>query len=202
MDFPITELMDEDACYQKLLNWLHPDGLACPRCGARDDLGVHRRHRAPVLDYRCKGCHRVFNAFTGTALQGSRRPVVQLMLIVRGVAQGVPTARLARELGCDRKELLRLRHQLQHAAWLYRDQSRLDDPVAEADEMYQNAGEKRRAARRPARPAATAGEQGARARQLGQRSAAGLRGRGPGQRAAPAVGRAARRRRDAQPGGA
>ena len=33
MDFPITELMDEDACYQKLMNWLHPDGLACPRCG-------------------------------------------------------------------------------------------------------------------------------------------------------------------------
>jgi transposase-like protein len=143
MDFPITELMDEDACYQKLLSWLHPDGLACPRCGARDDLRVHRRHRAPVLDYRCKGCHRVFNAFTGTALQGSRRPVVRLMLIVRGVAQGVPTARLARELDCDRKELLRLRHRLQHAAWLYRDQSRLDDPVAEVDEMYQNAGEKR-----------------------------------------------------------
>ena len=27
---------------------LHPDGLACPRCGARDSLGVHRRHRAPA----------------------------------------------------------------------------------------------------------------------------------------------------------
>ena len=39
MDFPIAELMDEDACYQKLLNWLHPDGLACPRCGARDGPG-------------------------------------------------------------------------------------------------------------------------------------------------------------------
>ena len=53
MDFPITELMDEDACYAKLVAWLHPDGLACPRCGARDRMGVHRRHRAPVLDYRC-----------------------------------------------------------------------------------------------------------------------------------------------------
>ena len=28
MDFPITELMDEQACYEKLVGWLHPDGLA------------------------------------------------------------------------------------------------------------------------------------------------------------------------------
>jgi transposase-like protein len=168
MDFPITDLMDADACYRKLLGWLRPDGLACPRCGARDGLGAHRRHRAPVLDYRCKSCRRAFNALTGTALQGSRRSAVELVLILRGVAQGVPTARLARELGCDRKELLTLRHRLQHAAWRCRGRSRLDDPAAEADEMYQNAGEKRRAASRPGRPAAAAGQQGPRPRHLGQ----------------------------------
>jgi transposase-like protein len=168
MDFPIAELMDEGACYAELLTWLHPDGLACPRCGAREGLGVHRRHRAPILDYRCKACRRVFNAFTGTALQGSRRSVDELMLILRGFAQGVPTARLARELGCDRKELLTLRHRLQHAAWRYRGQSRMGDSVAEADEMYQNAGEKRYPAPRPRRPAAAAGQQAARPRGLGQ----------------------------------
>ena len=167
MDFPISELMDEDACYAKLLSWLHPDGLACPRCGARDGLGVHRRHRAPVLDYRCTACKRVFNAFTGTLLQGTQRRPVALVLILRGVAQGASTARLARELGCDRRELLDFRHRLQHAAWLFRDQSRLEDRVVEADEMYQNAGEKRGAAHRPARPAATAGQQAPRPRHAG-----------------------------------
>jgi transposase-like protein len=179
MDFPISELMDEDACYAKLLSWLHTDGLACPRCGARDGLGVHRRRRAPVLAYRCKACKRVFNAFTGTALQGTQRRPIELVLILRGVAQGVSTARLARELGCDRRELLDFRHRLQHAAWLFRDQSRLDDPVVEADEMYQNAGEKRRFAHRSARPAAAAGQPAPRPRHLGQRPAAGLRGGGP-----------------------
>ena len=179
MDFPLTELMDEDACYAKLLHWLHPDGLACPRCGARDGLGVHRRHRAPILDYRCKGCRRVFNAWTGTALQGSRRSAVELMLILRGFAQGVPTARLARELECDRKELLTLRHRLQHAAWRYRGQCRLNDAVVEADEMYQNAGEKRRAAHRPRRSAAAAGQQGPRPRHLRHGPAAGARGGRP-----------------------
>ena len=105
--------------------------------------GVHRRHRAPVLDHRCGQCGRVFNAFTGTILHGTRRRPSELALIVRGIAQGVPTARLARELNCDRSELLRLRHRLQDAAYRNRDRMPLDDPVLEADEAYQNAGEKR-----------------------------------------------------------
>ncbi len=34
MDFPIAEFMDEDSCYEKLVDLLHPEGLACPRCHA------------------------------------------------------------------------------------------------------------------------------------------------------------------------
>jgi transposase-like protein len=175
MDFPITELMDEGACYAKLVEWLHPDGFACPRCHQGDRMAVHRRRRPPVLDYRCGHCKRVFNAFTGTALHGVKRGSVDLVLIVRGIAQGVPTAQLARELGCDRSELLNLRHRLQDLAFRNRDRMPLDDEVLEADEAYQNAGEKRRPAPRPRRPAAVPGEQGPRARHLGERPAAGVR---------------------------
>ena len=143
MDFPITDLLDEDACYAKLVSWLHPERLACPCCRRADRMRVHRRHRAPVLDYRCGHCRRVFNAFTGTILHGTKRRPSELALIVRGVAQGVPTAQLARELDCDRSELLELRHRLQDAAYRDRDRMPLDDEVLEADEAYQNAGEKR-----------------------------------------------------------
>jgi hypothetical protein len=87
-----------------------------------------------------------------------------LVLIVRGFAQGVPTAQLARELGCDRSELLALRHRLQDAAAAGRDRAPLPDRVVEADEAYQNAGERRCAAPRPARPAAPPGQQAARPR--------------------------------------
>ena len=167
MDFPITELMGTDACYAKLVEWLHPDGLACPRCRKGDRMRVHRSRRPPVLDYRCGHCGRVFNAFAGTALHGAKRSPVQLALIVRGFAQGVPTAQLARELGCDRSELLNLRHRLQDLAFQNRDRMPLDDKVLEADEAYQDAGEKRRAAQRPGGSAAAAGEQGPRPRHLG-----------------------------------
>ena len=52
-------------------------------------MRVHRSHRAPACDYRCGHCHRVFNAFTGTILHGTKRRPRELVLIVRGFAQGV-----------------------------------------------------------------------------------------------------------------
>ena len=57
MDFPIGHLLDEGACYDFLVGLLHPDGLACPRCGSHE-LRVHRRTRDPVVDYRCPDCRR------------------------------------------------------------------------------------------------------------------------------------------------
>lgn len=167
MDFPIGDLMDESACYDFLVDLLHPDGLACPRCGDRDHLTVHRRDRAPILAYRCTACRRISTAFTGTALQGTKRRPIELVLILRGIAQGASTARLARELGCSRPELLGFRHRLQEFGFEGLDRTPLADAVVEADEMFQNAGEKRRAAPRRGRPAPTSGQQGAGPRQLG-----------------------------------
>ena len=143
MDFPLKDYMDEDACYCKLVELLHPDGLACPKCGQQQRLGIHDRHRAPLLDYPCGECGCVFNAWTGTVLQGTHRRPSQILLILHGVATGQPTARMARELGCDRKHLLELRHRLQEHARRWLDRNPLGDAVVEADEMYQDAGEKR-----------------------------------------------------------
>ncbi len=86
MDFPLIDLMDEHACYRRLVALLHPDGLACPRCGAADRMGIQRRHCGSVIDYQCGRCRHVFNAFTGTPLQDIRRPPAQLLLILRGIA--------------------------------------------------------------------------------------------------------------------
>jgi transposase-like protein len=145
MDFPIIDLMDPQACYRRLLDLLQPGGLACPRCGGgRDRYAVHRRRpRSPVVAYRCKDCHRVFNLFTGTAWQGARRSPAEILLILRGFAQGVPTAQLARELEVSRSHLLELRHEVQARAAAAIPAAPLPDDVVEADEMYQNAGEKR-----------------------------------------------------------
>ena len=56
-------------------------GLACPRCGAADRLGVHRRHRDPVLDYQCGHCGRVFNAaHEAEAVLGSSDALVRQLV--------------------------------------------------------------------------------------------------------------------------
>ena len=103
---------------------------------------IHKRDRAPILDYRCKGCGRCFNIFTETVLQGTKYNAVHIVQLLRGIAQGVSTARLAREMGVDRKWLLVRRHQLQQLAAQARSKAPLEDEVTEADEMYQNAGGK------------------------------------------------------------
>jgi transposase-like protein len=180
MDFSLIDYMDEGACYRKLVELLHPGGLACPACGQRQHLGVHHRHREPVLDYQCGDCGRVFNAWTGTTLQGTHRRPAQLMLILRGIATGEPTAQMARELGCDRKHLLELRHRLQEHARRGLDRNPLGDAVVEADEMFQNAGEKRHPARRPERPAATAWQPPPGPRHVRERPPADRRGGGAG----------------------
>jgi transposase len=142
MDFPIQPFMDEDACYHFLLDLLHPEGLHCPRCQAHEGFIVHRYYREPVLDYRCPACGRVFNAWTGTVFQGTQYRPSRLVLILRGFAQGVSTAQLARELRCSRRHLLKLRHKFQSQAQSGLDRTPLEDTEVEADEMYQNAGEK------------------------------------------------------------
>ena len=141
MDFAIGHLMDEAACYRQLLDWLHPGGLKCPRCG-EVDAWAHRYYREPVIDYRCKRCDAVYNAFTGTALCGTHRRPSELVLVLRGVAAGETTARMARELRCSRSHLLGLRRRLQAHASDRRDKGPLPDDEVEADEMYKNAGEK------------------------------------------------------------
>ncbi len=183
MDFPILDLMDQECCRQKLFDLLHPDGSSCPRCGARDGLNVHRRRPdSPVVDYRCKGCRRVFNRFPGTHWQGTHLSPVQILLILRGIAQGVSTAKLAREVGISRQHLLRLRHEVQARALAAADRSPLPDDRTEADEMSQDAGEERGPAHRPRRPTASASEPGQGPRHLGDRPSAGPRSGRPHQR--------------------
>lgn len=189
MDFPLGSLLDPTACYHLLVSIFHPDGLRCPNGHPLAQARVHKKDRWPILDYRCKTCRRCFNVLTGTVLHGTKHNAVAIVQLIRGVVQGVPTAQLAREMGVDRKWLLAQRHKLQAFLATRRDRTPLDDAVVEADEMYQNAGEKRRSAPRPGRPAATPGQQGAWPRHVGQRPATGA-GRG---RAKPRPGATERR---------
>ena len=140
--FSTADLMDEKKCYDFLVHIFHKNGLCCPKCNKPEgDSRVHRRDRAPVLYFRCP-CGCVYNAFTSTVWKGTHHPCSVIVLILQGFAQGVPTLHLAKELGLDRKHLLERRHQLQDFMRKACNREPLLDAVVEADETYQNAGEK------------------------------------------------------------
>ena len=171
--FPTEDLFDEPKCYDWLVTILHPKGLRCSRCHRpAEEAYVHRRDRAPVLYYRCV-CRRVYNAFAGTIWQGTQRPCSQIVAILRGFTQGQSTLHLARELDTAYPQLLALRHRMQAHALEGRPPAALSDATTEMDEMYQNAGEKRRAPPRSRRSAAAARQQNSRPRHVGYRPSAG-----------------------------
>jgi transposase-like protein len=114
LQFPLEDMLDEQACHDVLLRVLHPDGLRCPQGHPLPtDQAAHDRHRGPILDYRCRTCGAVFNLFTGTIWAKTRYPCSTIVQILRGIAQGVSTKHLAEELGLDRGHLLERRHRIQ-----------------------------------------------------------------------------------------
>lgn len=148
IDFPISELLDEDECLQWLERYLHPDGLKCPRCGSTERRVA--QHNGPWTAYRCRLCDRYHTILTGTVFEKTRQSPSKVVLILRGIAQGQPTARLGRELGIGRQRMHEIRKQVQSNLHYTLPRTPMDtDEVLETDELYQNAGEKRATTPRP-----------------------------------------------------
>ena len=148
MDFPIVDLLDEHSSARWLLKHFHPGGLRCPHCQAPQAKGRYFRvnRKSGLTVYRCGRCEGIYNLYSGTMFEGSQLTPMQTILLLRGVLKGQSSAQLAREIGLTEKTVLKWRHRLQaNAAWLQPD-TPLPDQATESDEMFQNAGEKRRQA--------------------------------------------------------
>ena len=141
IDFPIDDLLDETACLAWLEKHLHSDGLRCPRCRASERRPARRAAAFPA--YRCQQCDRFYTVLTGTCFAKTRQSPAKLVLILRGIAKGEPTARLARELGLCRRQMHTIRQRIQSNLYDTLPTTLMSDAVFEADELYQNAGEKR-----------------------------------------------------------
>jgi transposase-like protein len=141
--FPLTKLLDEQACYEWLLKILHPQGLHCPNGHALPaGQAPHDRKRAPIVKYKCRECGKVFHIFTGTDLSGSHYNCGQIVLMLRGFLQGQTTQHIAEELGLDYGTVLAWRHRIQRRGFAHLIDTAVPDDETEMDEMFQNAGEK------------------------------------------------------------
>ena len=144
MDFPIVSLLDEERAQAWVLKHFHPQGLCCPGCQASVEEARHFRktQTSGLQVYRCKGCQSVYNLYSGTVFAGTQFRPSQVVLLLRGINQGVSSSQLARELDITRQTVLSLRRKLQASAEKMQPQDALPDSETETDEMFQNAGEK------------------------------------------------------------
>src|SRR5687768_2406380 len=147
IDFPIGELMDDSICMLWLERHLHPGGLHCPRCGSTARRLFRNQGHFPA--YRCRACEGYYTLLTGTVFAKTRQRPATLVLLLRGIAKGEPTARLARELGVSRKQLHTLRQRIQATLNATAPTGVMAGTAFEADELYQNAGEKKHTPSRP-----------------------------------------------------
>ena len=125
---------------------LHPDGFVCPHCGSTNRRLFRQQKHFPA--YRCRDCDRYYTLLTGTAFEKTRQPPATLVLLLRAITKGESTARLARELGLSRKQMHTLRQRIQTNLNETAPIDLMEGTTYEADELYQNAGEKKHASSR------------------------------------------------------
>ena len=154
IDFPIADLFDDSLCLLWLERHLHPAGFVCPHCGSANRRLFRRQGHYDA--YRCRVCDGYYTLLSGTVFEGSRKRPAVLVLLLRGISKGDSTARLARELQLSRQTVHTRRQQIQANLNDSAPTNMMDGTTFEVDELYQNAGGKRRAPHRPRRsPTAT-----------------------------------------------
>jgi transposase-like protein len=154
MEFPITELLDNESSVEWLHKHFHPTGLRCPNCQAAVDQAreFRRTQTSGLLVHRCRECGTAYNLYTGTVFEGTHWSPEQVVLLMRGICKGETTRELAAELQLNYKTVLTMRHQVQANAELEQPDTPLPDKNSETDEMFQNSGEKRKTSHRSRRP--------------------------------------------------
>jgi transposase-like protein len=147
MEFPITDLLSLTESTQWILHHFHPQGLVCPNCGmaVANSYIFRTTKKSQLTVYRCRACNTAYNLYSGTIFQQRHFTPQQVVLFMRGVLKGEASITLAAELKMSPQTILDLRRDLQDSARFLQAQTPLADNHTETDEMFQNAGEKRRA---------------------------------------------------------
>jgi hypothetical protein len=123
IDFPITELLDDSICILWLERHLHPDGVKCPRCARTERRLFRAQGFFPASRWRMGEGYSTL--LTGTIFAKTRQRPAILVLLLRGIAKGEPTARLAGARGRSRKQRHTLRQHIQIAENVPVDSPRL-----------------------------------------------------------------------------
>jgi hypothetical protein len=145
MDFPIVDLLDDDISESWLVKHFHPKGLKCSWCRTKVNRAraFRQTRRSQVTVYRCQQCQSIYTLYSGTVFEAKHLRPAQVVLLLRGICKGEPTAGLARELHLSRRTVHELRKQLQANALRQQPTTPLPDRCAETDADVSECGGKK-----------------------------------------------------------
>jgi transposase-like protein len=139
MIFPVTDLLDNEQSEQWLREHFHPEGMRCPKCGSGEARRrfFRQTQTSRLTVYRCLECGGIHNLYSGTIFEKKHLRPSQVVLLLRGVARGESSMRLAQELGVSRTTVHFLRKELQENAERLQPNAPLVDEHTETDECFQ-----------------------------------------------------------------
>src|SRR5438067_11867490 len=122
---------------------MDPSKVFCPNsmCSARGQSGkgnivIHDRKRQR---YRCKACKATFSARRGTMLEGLRKPVELIVIVVILLTYGCPIQAIVHAFGLDERTVAHWRDRAgQHCQQVHQalvEQGQLDLLHVQADEI-------------------------------------------------------------------
>jgi len=118
MEFPKLDFADEEACFEALLELVHPGGLRCPHCGQQEGLHIHGHHKHNCTPYyRCSRCRQKFSPWAGTVFEGTHHSPSDLWRIIQRLTAGWHLTDIARELHCQRARLSEFCHKIAPFVW-------------------------------------------------------------------------------------
>ena len=108
-------------------------------------------------------CQGIYNLYSSTVFQQKQLRPAQAVLLLRGVCKGESSAQIAREIGLSRPTVLSIRRKIPANTQAIVPQTPIADDQTETDEMFPNAGEKKRGASQSLRPTPAQSQQAQRA---------------------------------------
>jgi hypothetical protein len=111
LGFPIAEPLDDSICLISAERYLHLASFACHRCHSPERrLFPQPREFHPC---RCRTRDGYYTLLTNTVFKKTSQRPATLVLLLRGIAKGAPSACLAREWGMSRQQLPTLRRHVE-----------------------------------------------------------------------------------------
>ena len=132
----LNQLSDEPKVFE-LIESCFDARNACPHCAS---VELYRHGLVNGLQrYKCKNCHKTFNALTGTPLARLRNKP-KWMNYLAAMTQSLTVRQSASDTGVHRNTSFRWRHRF--LEWITQDRTSTLHGITEADETYSLESEK------------------------------------------------------------